>query len=292
MVARALLRKSLVLELMPRGILNTVKNPNKAMNSRRWLIVALVFGSALGAAQTAPLAPDITIKCVHNPIERPPEDPTAEFEQTRGHVEWQTENATKVWILGDESPKPPSGKLAGGEAVVMIAVGPGGTRQSVGGCTTTSKIGTGRYGLILKVDNAFDLNSFRDHSYVKRIARSNISPTELNNRLAAVLQSWGYTMADGPTRRPLFVVRYTPQYNERPGLCDARCQAVEIHKEVAFVITIEVLNQSDAAWDYEIRVMPSVLMRYQREGGDFKPDPDGVQIALPICQNLVEQLSR
>jgi hypothetical protein len=165
--------------------------------------------------------------------------------------------------------------------VVFVAVGPGGSVQKVSGCELTWKRGLGRYGLIFSTKEVFTLNleSFKRQSIAQLVNNSQLSPEDLDQRLSKILETWGYTVGEGPTRDGL-LVRYTPQYNDRPGLCDESCRAVDIHKEVAFVVTIEILAGPPRQWAYEVRVMPSVLMRYQREGGEFKPDPDGVQSAL------------
>ncbi|MCU1253664.1 MAG: hypothetical protein JWQ49_6693 [Edaphobacter sp.] len=260
------------------------------MSVARFLLTAGILTASCVKALTGAAAippPHIDLSC-REEVTPGYKSADEELESSRAYVDWKSTGATALWRLDDMSPQPLNG-TARTFGLILVAVGPGGIVQAVGGCRITSKPFTGRNGLMISSKEVFSLDPdvIRRQSVKQDLLDSAISPEEFDRRLSAVLEGWGYTVGSGPSDLNSSI-RYTPQYNDRPGLCDAACRALDIHKEVAFILTFSVVNKGKGKWDYKITVMPQVMMRYEREGGLFKPDKDGVQVAIPICRELIE----
>jgi hypothetical protein len=267
-------------------------------------VIAVLIGMQGSGAEKS--KPSIETWCSNDYKQLIVDNPEEEYRlSTSLHVNWLAKNSTEVWVVSESESQrqPPSGATRSGAPVVLIAVGPGGIAQTVMGCSVkTTPSGrkshgaSGLNGLIYTYNDRFDLERLQSHSFVQRISASPYSIDKLGERLRSILQEWQLTMQEGP--RPATLgsdalaskIFYTPEYIPRPELCDPACQHLKIHKEVAFVVMLKALSQTGKTWDYEVRVLPTVMMRYEMEGGAFYLDPDGTQVALPVCKKLVGML--
>src|ERR1700726_2209529 len=214
------------------------------------LLLLLSF-TGHGAALATPGPPAIETRC-HNDVTNEIRDKEEYYNAAHSlHVKWKATNATSVWIVGEPPQLPTEGETSSGAPVIIVAVGPGGLAQTVNGCSDyIVSRAAGYFGLVYAFREHFNLEGFAQQSFVRHLVALSYSPDVLNERLTNILQDWGYTVASARTEAIDTVFRYTPQYNDHPGLCDKDCKAHDIDKQVAFVVSLKTLRQSGLKWDY------------------------------------------
>lgn len=215
----------------------------------------------------------------------------------RAELQWSAQNCQYVMILGTHTDVVPcSGKLSFGGTFIVIAVGPdGATLQGTGAEVTMRPPGRGRpngiNGASYSLKTDFNMEALDKSSY-RGIVRTAKSVEAVRRAVVDVLQATGFSTAEGQIQGSFDVV-YTPAFAVQVENLDLSAAASAKHRPVMWQVAYVVAVQAPIAaapQEFLLRLLPAVQVNFPRDNRDWKIDPDGSLLTLPLSRNLVSQI--
>jgi hypothetical protein len=210
-------------------------------------------------------------------------------------VSWKTTNADTATILGrDDVLDVPEGSVELGMGdYIFIAEGSGGIAITAVGGFETSKPGTGFDGLIYDFHDEFDPRSFEKYSYKTKFELKR-DITDARNEIVSHLQSLGYnaTSSEGsPVPGGVFIS--TSNYNDSKFLdqsSDDRSKNGELRRQAAIVVMLRPAARGAGQRSSDLYVLGIVQRNRPRQDEKWTKDPDGFQLALPLCKVIADSI--
>ena len=256
--------------------------------------IALVAAAGLScSAMSAP--PALTVEAVD--VTGDSRDGAAVPPSPQVELRWRAENCQYVMILGSESHRVPcSGKLSHSGTFVVLAVGPGGVAvQGTGAEVVMRPPGRGRpagyngASYSLKTDFKF---SDLDTSSYRATVQTAKGAEFVRRAIVDVLQAVGFTASEARIQDSVDVV-YTPAFAVQGKDLDLSAVATAKHQPVMWQVAYVVAVQSPSAaasQDYLLRLLPAVQVNFPRDNREWKMDPDGRLLTLPLSRSLVSKI--
>jgi len=209
-------------------------------------------------------------------------------------VTWKTNNASSVEILrGPGGEVGPEGTISLNPGnYIFIASGAGGIAVKPLSGIVTSRPGTGLDGLFYGLKSDFDPKTFESYSYKTSVnLRSDLDGAK--REIVNHLQFLGYNAADESLNVPNGIFIYTPNYNESTLLeqsAEDRIRNGQLRRQAAITIMLRPVDKPPQGGTYDLYVFALVQRNRPRQDNKWTRDPDGFQVALPLCRTIADAI--
>jgi hypothetical protein len=266
--------------------------PIKGIASRVGLLIGLLFSvqrPAVGDERRVgpTISASVDVVAHYGPHHTPDES----YSTLR--IRWKTTNADSAGIVGrDANLDVPEGSLdVPLGSYLLVAEGAGGIAMSAVGGFETSKPGTGLDGLIYSFHSEFDPKSLENYGYKTHfVLKREIK--DARNEIVGYLQSIGYTATpteETPVPGGAFI--FTSNYNDNKlleQLPDDRLKNGDIRRQAAIVVMLRPVDKRNVESD--LYVLGIVQRNRPRQDSKWTKDPDGFQLAIPLCKSIAEAI--
>jgi hypothetical protein len=214
---------------------------------------------------------------------------------------WETTDADTVSIIGPAADirgdLKPSGtiELPVGN-YIFIASGPGGVAFTPVGGQVTSRRGPGLDGLVYSFKDQFNPDVFSSYAYKTEVVPK--SGVDSKASIINYLQTLGYNASSAdsaPAKIPDGTFIYTPNYNYHELLKQSpedQAMRGELRRQAALIVMLRPRKEPERKNVYDLYVLGLVQRNRQRQDNKWSFDPDGFQLALPLCKLVADNIGR
>jgi hypothetical protein len=210
------------------------------------------------------------------------------------NVSWRTTDADAVLLIGGDGTVqllPPSGRLddATSMNVTLVAIGKGGSSavQFKGSARAIPQRRPQNYdGQEVVLERDVNPLTLFATAYKEEVARA-VPLAVIRAASVAVLQEMAYSVDD--TRQLAAatdgLLVYTKGFNANDKLAPPPGESprASVRRQVALVLIVTTNQAGHPVFNAQ----PLVRKNFQRDSNEWKPDPDGSQIGLPVARDFV-----